>query len=142
MTAKRHAIGECVRGRYDIRALLGEGATAEVYRALDTRTGRDVVLKVPRVAIVSDVALFNLYCREMEIAARLDHPGLQRLLSKPDVPFMVFEYIDGESLRMFCDVEGRCLSTTSSGLGASSLRHWNTCMERESSIAISSPKTS
>src|SRR5947209_15617738 len=77
----RHAIGDYVVGRYQIRALLAEGGMAEVYRALDASTGRDVVLKVPHSSIAGDIAAFNGYRREIEIFCRLDHPGLQRLLS-------------------------------------------------------------
>jgi serine/threonine protein kinase len=47
----RHSIGEHVDGRYRIRALLAEDGMAEVYRAVDTATGQDVVLKVPHASI-------------------------------------------------------------------------------------------
>jgi len=80
---------------------------AEVYRAVDTRTGGDVVLKVPHVSIAGDLAAFNRYRREIDIAARLDHPGLQRLLSRPTAPFMVFEYVNGESLRTYLRKHGQ-----------------------------------
>jgi eukaryotic-like serine/threonine-protein kinase len=102
----RHAIGERVGGRYEIRCLLAEGGMSEVYRALDMSTGGQVVLKVPHVAITGDVALYNRYRREIDIAARLDHPGLQRMLSTPDAPFMVFEYVEGESLRAYLRRQG------------------------------------
>ena len=97
----RHAVGEHVAGRYRISALLAAGGMAEVYRALDTTTGSEVVLKIPHASIAGDLAAFNRYRREMDIAARLQHPGLQRLLSEPNSPFMVFEYVEGESLREY-----------------------------------------
>jgi eukaryotic-like serine/threonine-protein kinase len=97
----RLAIGECIDGRYEICGLLGEGGMAEVYRAVDKTTGRDVVLKVPHVAIAGDMAAFNRYRREIEIANGLDHPGLQRLLSTPDARYMVLEYVDGQALRKY-----------------------------------------
>jgi serine/threonine protein kinase len=103
----RHSIGECMDGRYEIRALLGEGGMAEVYRALDTTTGRDVVLKLPHVAIAGDLAAFNRYRREMEIARGLDHPGLQRLLSdEPNARYMVLQYVEGEPLRKYLARKG------------------------------------
>jgi serine/threonine-protein kinase len=102
----RHAVGEQVAGRYQICALLAEGGMAEVYRAVDISTGREVVLKVPHSAIAGDLAAFNRYRREVDIATRLDHPGLQRLLSEPNAPFMVFEYIEGESLRAYLKSHG------------------------------------
>jgi len=103
----RHAIGDSVAGRYQIRALLAEGGMAEVYRAVDTSTGLDVVLKVPHISIAGDVAAFNRYRREIDIAHRLDHPGLQRLLSDANAPFMVFEYVEGESLRTYLSRHAR-----------------------------------
>jgi serine/threonine-protein kinase len=102
----RHAIGDDVDGRYRICALLAEGGTAEVYRAVDRTTGRDVVLKVPHTAMAGDLAAFNRYRREIDIAVRLDHSGVQRLLSEPNAPFMVFDYIEGESLRTYLKRRG------------------------------------
>jgi serine/threonine-protein kinase len=95
----RYAVGDCVRDRYEIRALLGAGASAEVYRAFDRSADRDVVLKVPHLNIAGDLVAFNHYRREIDIASRLTHPGLQRLLSDPSEPFMVLEYVEGRSLR-------------------------------------------
>jgi serine/threonine-protein kinase len=71
---------------------------AEVYRAVDVTTGRDVVLKVPHASIAGDLAALNRYRNEIDIAVRLEHPGLQQLLSEPNAPFMVFAYVEGESL--------------------------------------------
>ncbi len=79
---------------------------AEVYRAVDTATGQGVVLKVPHPGIAGDMAAFNRYRREIDIAARLDHPGVQRLLSKPGAQFMVLEYVEGESLRRYLTRNG------------------------------------
>jgi serine/threonine-protein kinase len=102
----RHTIGDCVDGRYEVRSLLGEGGMAEVYRALDRQTGREVVLKLPHLAVAGDLAAFNRYRREMEIARGLDHPGLQRLLSDPGARYMVLEYVEGEPLRTYLASHG------------------------------------
>jgi serine/threonine-protein kinase len=94
-----HAPGECVGGRYEIRALLGHGAMAEVYRAVDGETGRDVVLKLPHAAIAGDLVAYNRFRQEKEIISGLHHSGLQQLVSDPAEPIMVFDYVEGESLR-------------------------------------------
>jgi serine/threonine-protein kinase len=102
----RYTVGEYVEERYQICGMLAEGGMSEVYRAVDTTTGRDVVLKVPHARIAGDLAAFNRYRREVDIAARLQHPGLQRLLSEPEAPFIVFEYVEGESLRTYLKRHG------------------------------------
>ena len=50
------------------------------------------MLKVPHSSIAGDIAAFNGYRREIEIFCRLDHPGLQRLLSDA-WPFGVVEAV-------------------------------------------------
>lgn len=97
----RYTPGDRIDDRYQICAVLGSGGFAEVYRAIDAVSGRDVVLKVPQAALAGDLAAFNRYQREIEIARGLDHPGLQRLLSEPNGQYPVFEYIEGESLRHY-----------------------------------------
>ncbi|HLZ31571.1 MAG TPA: serine/threonine-protein kinase [Chloroflexota bacterium] len=102
----RYAIGECVDGRYRIEGVLGQGGFGETYKALNTATGQTVVLKLPDVAIIGDLSAYNRYRREIEIGQCLDHPGLQRVLPDARIngrgdPFMVLEYVHGESLRTY-----------------------------------------
>ena len=102
----RYAIGDCVDGRYKIQAVLGQGGSGEAYKARDVDTNRVVVLKLSHVATVGDLTAYNRYRREIEIGQNLDHPGIQHLL--PDAhlngkgdPYMVLEYVDGQSLRSY-----------------------------------------
>jgi serine/threonine-protein kinase len=74
---------------------------ADVYRALDMERQRSVVLKLPQPATAGDLAMFNRYRREIEIGVRLDHPGIQRLLSDPRTPYIVLDYVEGENLRTY-----------------------------------------
>src|SRR5258707_11934051 len=97
----RHSVGGCVDGHSEIRALLGGGGLSEVSRALDKTSGRDVVLKLPHLAIAGVLAAFNRYRREIDVAAGLDHPGLQPLLSEPKARHMVFDYVEGQTLRAY-----------------------------------------
>lgn len=86
---------------FEIVGRIGSGAFSEVYRARD-RAGRDVVLKCPHEVILGDTATFDRFRREMRIADRLHHPGIQRSLdphADRSRPYMVMEYVEGRSLR-------------------------------------------
>ena len=88
--------------QYQIIELLGVGAYAETYKAIDKKTGVTVVLKMPDPGLFGDPSLFNRYRREAEVATRLDHPGVQRAIAwgkSGTEPYLVLEYIAGESLR-------------------------------------------
>jgi serine/threonine-protein kinase len=88
--------------RYRILELLGAGAYAETYKATDTTTGAVVVLKLPDPNLFADPSIFGRYRREAEVAKRLDHPGVQQAVDAGQTrtePYLVLEYIDGESLR-------------------------------------------
>jgi serine/threonine protein kinase len=102
----RYSRGAVIDDRYEVRGVLGEGGFAEVYRALDRTTGQEVVVKLPHVAIAGDLAAFNRYKREMEIARALDHTGLQRFVSDPNVHYMVLEYVEGQTLRAYLSTRG------------------------------------
>ena len=108
----RFAVGELVEGRYAVEKLLGEGGFAETYRATDTVSGQTVVLKIPYTSVVGDLAAYNRYRREIDIGARLQHPGIQQLISdigdgRGRRPYMVLEYVDGESLRTHLRTRGQ-----------------------------------
>ena len=97
----RHQPGEQV-DRFEVVAPLGEGAYAEVYKAVDTATGGLVVLKMPNPNLFADPGLFQRYRREADIARQLDHPGVQRGVDggqNRSEPYLVLEYIDGTNLR-------------------------------------------
>ena len=80
---------------------IGAGAFSEVFLAEDP-TGRQVVLKCPHESIMGDVSTFDRFRRELEISRHLHHPGIQRSIeftSDRSRPYMVMEYVDGETLR-------------------------------------------
>jgi serine/threonine-protein kinase len=96
--------------RYRILELLGAGAYAETYKATDTTTGETVVLKMPDPSLFADPSIFNRYRREADVARRLDHPGVQRAVDAGQTrtePYLVLDYIDGESLRKRLRREGQ-----------------------------------
>jgi WD40 repeat protein len=89
-------------GPYEIVAALGAGGMGEVYRARDTRLGRDVAIKVLPVALAADPDRLRRFEQEARAVAALNHPNV---LVVYDVgrhegsPYLVEELIEGESLR-------------------------------------------
>src|ERR1022692_591745 len=63
-------------GPYDILAPLGAGGMGEVYRARDTRLGRDVALKVLPEALARDAERMARFAREAQVLASLNHPNI------------------------------------------------------------------
>jgi serine/threonine-protein kinase len=88
---------------YEVVEALGEGAYAETYKARDTETGRLVLLKSPNPLLFADPLIYQRFEREMEIARRLDAPGVQRSLDLSDhsrEPYVVLEFVEGKNLRL------------------------------------------
>jgi eukaryotic-like serine/threonine-protein kinase len=89
-------------GPYEVVALLGAGGMAEVYRAKDTRLGRDVAIKVVSEALGADGAFLERFEREAKLAASLAHPNVVALHDvgfHDGKPYFVTELLQGESLR-------------------------------------------
>lgn len=89
-------------GFYSISRVLGRGGMGEVLKALDTRSGRTVALKLIDTAGAADPETLRRFEREARAAAHLDHPNIARMFGmefdEKKHPFIVMEYIDGESL--------------------------------------------
>ena len=89
-------------GPYEILGSLGAGGMGEVFRARDTRLGRDVAVKVLPASFASDAERLHRFEQEARAVAALDHPNV---LVVHDVgahegqPWIVTEILDGESLR-------------------------------------------
>ena len=75
---------------------------AEVYRAKDTRLGRDVALKVMSEALGGDGPLVERFGREAKLAGSLNHPNVVALHDvgfHDGKPYFVTELLQGETLR-------------------------------------------
>ncbi len=89
------------QGRYHVRAQLGEGGMAFVYRALDKNLDADVVIKVPRRAILDDPEFATRFAREVRSLVKLSHPNIVKITDVGEhdgVPFAVMQYLSGGSL--------------------------------------------
>ena len=88
-------------GAYEIQALLGAGGMGEVYRARDTRLGRDVAVKILPRAFTSDPDRLARLEREAHMLAALNHPNICAIygLDEADgVRCLVLELVEGETL--------------------------------------------
>lgn len=94
-------------GRYRLVSILGRGGMAEVWLAerADGEFEQRVALKLVRSEIGSE-EFFQRFLRERQILARLDHPGIARLLdggrSERGEPYIVLELIDGTPIQEWC----------------------------------------
>ena len=85
-------------GPFEIAARLGAGGMGEVYRARDTRLGRDVAIKVLPEAFAADPDRLRRFEQEARSIAALNHPNICHL---HDVGpgYLVLEYVPGDALR-------------------------------------------
>ncbi|HEX7025683.1 MAG TPA: protein kinase, partial [Gammaproteobacteria bacterium] len=103
---------EKVIGDYKIRNILGEGAFATVFLAIQLVTGQQVALKLLKPDIVGNTQRrIERFDRETCLCAGLYHPNIVRLLDKGRTAdgklFAVFEYVPGETLKDLLLREGR-----------------------------------
>src|ERR1700722_11814776 len=93
-------------GPYEILAPIGAGGMGEVYRAKDTRLGRDVALKILPDSFARDADRLRRFEQEARAVATLNHPNI---LAIHDIgqyegsPFLVSELLEGETLRAVLD---------------------------------------
>jgi eukaryotic-like serine/threonine-protein kinase len=85
-------------GQYEIATALGAGGMGEVYRALDTRLGRTVAVKILPEAFASDADRLARFEREAKILASLNHPNIAQVYGFEDRA-LVMELLEGTTLR-------------------------------------------
>lgn len=89
-------------GPYEVLAALGQGGMASVYRARDTRLGREVALKVVADSLATDAGLLSRFEQEARLAGALNHPNVVVVFDvgmHEGAPYLVTELLEGETLR-------------------------------------------
>ena len=95
-------------GPYEIVARIGAGGMGEVYRARDTRLGRDVAIKVLPAGVADDVDRRARFEHEARAAATLSHPNILALYDvgrENGISFLVTELLEGRTLRELMEDE-------------------------------------
>src|SRR5215470_6155214 len=89
-------------GPYEITSPLGEGGMGVVYRAHDTKLGRDVAIKALPDAFANDFDRLQRFQREAQVLASLNHPNIAQIygLEESDkTRCIVMELVEGETLQ-------------------------------------------
>jgi eukaryotic-like serine/threonine-protein kinase len=103
-------IGTVLSGRYRLEARLGSGGMSTVYLARDETLERPVAVKVMHREISDQPDQLERFRREARAVAQLSHPNVVAVIDAGEdggYPYIVFEYVDGETLKQRIDRVGR-----------------------------------
>jgi serine/threonine protein kinase len=95
-------LGTTLSGRYRLEARIGAGGMATVYRALDQTLQRRVAVKLMNREVASDSDQLERFRREARAVAQLSHPHIVGVIDAGEDegrPYIVFEYVEGETLK-------------------------------------------
>ncbi|HZU39861.1 MAG TPA: protein kinase [Solirubrobacteraceae bacterium] len=95
-------LGTTLNGRYRLEARIGAGGMSTVYRALDETLQRQVAIKLMNREVASDSAQLERFRREARAVAQLSHPNVVGVIDAGEDegrPYIVFEHVDGETLK-------------------------------------------
>ncbi|WP_185843841.1 serine/threonine-protein kinase [Streptomyces sp. WAC 05379] len=110
--------GALLDGRYQVDGPLDQGGMGSIWKASEAETGETVAVKVLRLDAYTQgryspaertrrrVEMLKRFEREGAILEELDHPAIPRLLHRGyhgEEPYLVMEYVDGDTLREFLD---------------------------------------
>jgi eukaryotic-like serine/threonine-protein kinase len=112
-------VGQTVRDEFVLEALIGVGAMASVFRGRQLGVDRDVAVKIMHRDLAQNPELVARFRREARAAARIRHPGVIEVVSAgeltapagsgPNQPYLVFEFLDGLTLRSAISAAGGAL---------------------------------
>src|SRR3989440_8289188 len=95
-------LGTTLSGRYRLEARIGSGGMSTVYRALDETLQRQVAVKLMNREVTSDSDQLERFRREARAVAQLSHPHIVGVIDAGEDesrPYIVFEYVEGETLK-------------------------------------------
>ena len=96
-------------GKYNVVSRLGEGATSEVFLAVDAFNHRNVAIKRVRLATAGESVenhyRDHFFAAEAALVGKLQHPNVVQIhdaVDDPLQPYLVMEYVSGVTLRRYC----------------------------------------
>ena len=95
-------LGTTLNGRYRLDARIGAGGMSTVYRAFDETLQRQVAIKLMNREVASDSDQLERFRREARAVAQLSHPHIVGVIDAGEDegrPYIVFEYVEGETLK-------------------------------------------
>src|ERR1700741_4282479 len=95
-------LGTTLNGRYRLGARIGAGGMSTVYRATDGTLQRQVAIKLMNREIATDSDQLERFRREARAVAQLSHPHIVGVIDYGEDdgrPYIVFEYVEGETLK-------------------------------------------
>jgi serine/threonine-protein kinase len=129
-TKPTDSVGMVLGERYRLRGSIGQGAMARIYLAEDLATAQPVAIKLLESASLRAPRARERFFQEARASALVGHPNIVKILDtgtrKDGVPFLVMEYLFGESMgdwlrrepRMEAGIALPILQQAASGLGA------------------------
>ena len=95
-------LGTTLNGRYRLDSRIGAGGMSTVYCALDVTLQRQVAIKLMNREVASDSDQLERFRREARAVAQLSHPHIVGVIDAGEDasrPYIVFEYVEGETLK-------------------------------------------
>jgi serine/threonine protein kinase len=130
-TSAQPLIDQVLDDTFRLTRLIGEGGMGKVFEAVDLRTDERVAVKLLLPSVANDATTYARFCREAEVATRLGHPHIVRVLglnvTASGQPYMVLELLEGTDLMHHLERRGALepaellpiLEQVGSALGAS-----------------------
>ncbi|MHB1568625.1 MAG: protein kinase domain-containing protein [Solirubrobacteraceae bacterium] len=99
-------LGTTLSGRYRLESRIAAGGFSTVYKAIDERLERPVAVKLMNREVASDSSQLERFRREARAVAQLSHPNIVGVIDTGEDldpthprPYIVFEYVEGETLK-------------------------------------------
>jgi formylglycine-generating enzyme required for sulfatase activity len=98
--------GTVLLGRYEVKALIGQGGMGAVYRVYDQIRSEDIAIKVLLPSLTKNERALERFLNEARISSKLSHPNIVNVFdvqNDGDLYFLTMELLEGQDLRQIMD---------------------------------------